>query len=170
MSSRPTEPTSSPGSDASERQPHRIPEEPRPGSTRAGPAGAVSPVEQPQLPSRPAIWLLDGFNVLHAALFTSRDRSSSWWTEEHRERLIARVCGFTESAEEIWVAFDGARTSERDARTLRTSTGVPVYLAFASSADDWLVRRVRRSGEPERIAVVTRDRRVGRPGSCCSGV
>ena len=39
--------------------------------------------------------------------------------------------------------------------------GVPVYLEFAPSADDWLVRRVRASSEPQRLAVVTRDRRVG---------
>ena len=118
-------------------------------------------MHEPQRPARPAIWLLDGFNVLHAALFAKRDRSSAWWAEEHRERLIARVCGFTESAEEIWVAFDGERSSDQDARRLRTSAGVPVYLAFAASADDWLVKRVRGSSEPERIAVVTRDRRVG---------
>jgi len=106
------------------------------------------------------VWLLDGFNVLHAAMFRDRERSG-WWREEDRERLLTRVCEFAEPAEEIWVVFDGSRESEPDARQLRTTGGAPVYLVFASSADDWLVRKVRGAAEPERIGVVTRDRRVG---------
>ena len=76
-------------------------------------------------------------------------------------KLIDRVCGFWGTANEIWIAFDGARETEPDARKLRTAAGVPVYLAFSPSADDWLVGRVRGSAEPQRIAVVTRDQRVG---------
>ena len=111
------------------------------------------------------VWLLDGFNVLHAALFTNRDRTS-WWAEEHRERLIATVRRFSSDlaanlAAEIWIAFDGKREDEPDARRLRTTGGIPIYIVFAPSADDWLVRHVRSSSAPEAINVVTRDRRVG---------
>jgi len=101
-------------------------------------------------------------------MFGDRDRSK-WWAEEHRERLIARVCGFTLQAEEIWIAFDGER--EADERQLRTAAGAPVYLIFAPSADDWLVKRARSLQRAETaessggVAVVTRDKRVaGRSG------
>ena len=130
-------------------------------ATSAGDVSSPEPRLEPEIkPRETPIWLLDGFNILHAALFANRDRSS-WWAAEHRERLIARVCGFTEVAEEVWIAFDGARDNEPDARRLRTGADVPVYLIFAPSADDWLVKRVRTSSRPDRISVVTRDRRVG---------
>jgi hypothetical protein len=116
-------------------------------------------------------------------MFPNRERGK-WWVEEHRERLIARVCGFAGQAREIWIAFDGDREAEPDARKLRTSASVPVYLVFAPSADDWLVKRVRSYRETQlaelaelaessgsagsasspgmavAVAVVTRDRRV----------
>ena len=111
-------------------------------------------------PQQSAVWLLDGFNVLHAALFTDRDRTS-WWGAEHRERLITAVREFADAANEIWIVFDGKRDDEPDARRLRTSGGIPIFIVFAPSADDWLVRQVRSCGAAETISVVTRDRRVG---------
>ena len=40
-------------------------------------------------------WLVDGYNVLHAALLPGELRSQiRWWDAEGRERLIRRVCCF----------------------------------------------------------------------------
>lgn len=169
-----------PGTTLPKRPPMRSDSDAAPSQTSpAEPAGLVSPRPVPAQESELAtisVWLLDGFNILHAALLTNRDRST-WWTEEHRERLIRRVRGFAQPAEEIWLVFDGERSDQPDARKLRTFAGVPLYLVFAPSADEWLVKRVRDARELEPgagrirgdsgsrnvsgIAVVTRDRRVG---------
>ena len=98
------------------------------------------------------IWLVDGYNVLHAAVLVGRDRSQ-WWTESRRRELIERVSRFDADVE-IWVVFDGADDSG--------AAAVPpgLHCVFAASADDWLVDRVRRAEDPTEIAVVTADRQV----------
>ena len=39
-------------------------------------------------PPAPSLWLVDGFNVLHAGVLHGRDRAQ-WWTEPRREQLVA---------------------------------------------------------------------------------
>ncbi len=51
------------------------------------------------------IWLVDGYNVLHAAVLGGRDRSQ-WWTGSRRRELLERVSGFDVDAE-VWIVFDG---------------------------------------------------------------
>lgn len=106
----------------------------------------------PMACSEAKIWLVDGYNVLHAAVLVGRDRSQ-WWTESRRRELLERVSGFDADVE-IWVVFDGADDSGGSA--------VPsgLHCVFAASADDWLVDRVRRAEDPTEIAVVTADRQV----------
>ena len=100
----------------------------------------------------PSIWLVDGYNVLHAGVLGGRDRSR-WWTESRRRELLERVAGFDAEAE-LWVVFDGSKDPEEP-------SGRPgPRCVFASSADDWLIQRVRRADDPGRIAVVTSDRQV----------
>ncbi len=100
------------------------------------------------------IWLVDGYNVLHAAVLGGRDRSQ-WWTESRRRELLERVSGFDADADtEIWIVFDGPDDPEAEAEPLGP------HCVFAASADDWLVDRVRRAEDPAEIAVVTADRRV----------
>lgn len=100
----------------------------------------------------PRIWLVDGYNVLHAGVLGGRDRAL-WWTEARRRELVERVAGFAQDAE-VWIVFDGAdeRGSEADPPGPRC--------VFAASADDWLVERVRSAEDPSAIAVVTGDRQV----------
>ena len=38
-----------------------------------------------------AVWLLDGFNVLHASGFGAGAPRVEWWTARHRERVRERV-------------------------------------------------------------------------------
>ena len=108
--------------------------------------------------TRPApVWLVDGYNVLCTGLLGGHDRSD-WWSEARREELLALLArfegldGVDEADAEIWVVFDGARepsgTGEREG---------PVRVVFASSADEWLIERVRAHAE---VAVVTADRKL----------
>ncbi len=102
------------------------------------------------------IWLVDGYNVLHAGLLNREDRER-FWSRAHRERLRARVECFGEPAQEIWIVFDGERASDETGVSV---SGASVRTVFAPSADDWLVRRVRESSAPAQLAVVTGDRQV----------
>lgn len=133
--------------------------------------------------------LVDGFNVLHAVLL-AEDRESGWWRRAMRERLLRRVAEWPRRADEIWVAFDGAEPSwsvwaEPVARIVGPGDAggtdsrrrgrdpalanpaedavVPraiVHSVYVESADDWIVRRARRTERPEWTRVVTADRQV----------
>lgn len=113
------------------------------------PAAYATP---PMAASEPSIWLVDGYNVLHAGVLGGRDRSQ-WWTEPRRRELLDRVAGFDAEAE-LWIVFDGPMDPEQSV------DGHGPHCVFATSADDWLVQRVRRADDPSRIAVVTSDRQV----------
>ena len=103
----------------------------------------------------PAVWLVDGFNVLHAVVLGGRDRSGFWRAAERR-RLIDRVRGLESGASEVWVVFDGPRPVEE----AEPDPDDRVRVVFAPSADDWLLGQVRSAREPGAIAVVTRDRKL----------
>ena len=98
------------------------------------------------------IWLVDGYNVLHASVLGGRDRSQ-WWTGSRRRELLERVSGF-DAAAEIWIVFDGPDDSGAAAEP------PGLHCVFAVSADDWLVDRVKKAEDPSEIAVVTADRKV----------
>ena len=107
--------------------------------------------------SAPDLWLVDGYNVLHAGVLRGRDRRG-WWTASVQSRLVAIADTFEDPSARIIVVFDG-----RDPESPRAADPGPtsrVELVYAPSADDWLVRRVRSSEAPGRIAVVTADRQV----------
>jgi predicted RNA-binding protein with PIN domain len=103
------------------------------------------------------VWLVDGYNVLHAGLLHRQDRGR-FWSRPHRERLRARVECFQGSADEVWIVFDG--TDPGDEPAGRTASGARVRTVYAPSADDWLVKRVRGAERPDELAVVTADRQV----------
>ncbi len=119
-------------------------------------------------PAEPEVWLVDGYNLLHAGVLRGRDRRG-WWTAEAQARAIERIARF-DGPGELWVVFDRReRTRRGDApggeagarATPADPPGPPrVRVAFAPSADDWLVRRVREAADPSRLAVVTADRRL----------
>jgi hypothetical protein len=112
-----------------------------------------------QMPALPVVelWLVDGFNTLHAVLLGGEPREQ-WWRAEQRQRLIDRAAAFRDVDARIRIAFDGSRPAD----DVRADERVAVV--FAPSADDWLVEQVRAAPHPERIAVVTGDRRVS--GRC----
>jgi len=99
-------------------------------------------------------WLVDGFNVLHAAVLRGNDRRG-WWREEMRARLLERVAAFDDGAAELVVVFDGSGPpGDAELASLRPR------VVFAPSADDWLLAAVRDALDPAAIVVVTADRQL----------
>lgn len=102
-------------------------------------------------------WLVDGFNLLHTVLLGGEERSR-WWTAAGRSRVLEAVADATHERDHarVWVVFDGSRPAppspDGDAGRL--------HAVFAPSADDWLVRRVREAASPDRVVVVTADRKL----------
>jgi predicted RNA-binding protein with PIN domain len=99
----------------------------------------------------PAVWLVDGFNVLCAGVLRGRERSA-FWSQESRQKLLERVARFDDRDARIIVVFDGEKPPEA------APAGSPESV-FASSADEWILARLRERGA-ERVAVVTADRQL----------
>jgi hypothetical protein len=102
---------------------------------------------------QPEIWLVDGFNVLHAGVLGDRERGE-WWREPSRARLLELARSFDDPEAEVWIVFDGPRPAPAMPATPR------LRVVFATSADEWLLSRVRNAPDPSRLGVVTGDRRV----------
>lgn len=112
---------------------------------------------EPPAAAEPELWLVDGFNVLHAGVLRGRDRAD-WWRVPAQLRLVERVARFEPLTARLCVVFDAAH--ERSERCAPPPSLARVEVVFAASADDWLVREARRAPEPGRLAVVTGDRQV----------
>jgi len=143
----------------------------------AYPAIAMSTPESsdssPQSPATPAVpsagerldeveeWLVDGFNVLHTVLLGGEERSR-WWTAAGRNRVLDAVAGATHESDHprVWVVFDGSRPAPPAAESHSEGEAGRLQPVFAPSADDWLVKRVRAAEHPDRIVVVTADRKL----------
>ena len=131
-----------------------------PSSNRSYPDTVVAPeTRRPSVAPDPSIWLVDGFNVLHACVLHGRDRAE-WWSAPRRAELLALAHRFDDASVEIWVVFDGPRAGVPAGPATAGAEPGGVHEVFASSADDWLVDRVRTSPDPSRLAVVTADRRL----------
>jgi hypothetical protein len=102
---------------------------------------------------RPAIWLVDGFNVLHAGVLKGRERGD-WWRSGSRAQLLALAGSFDDPEAELWIVFDGPRSTPETQETPR------LRVVFAPSADEWLLSRLRSAPDPSRVGVVTGDRRL----------
>jgi predicted RNA-binding protein with PIN domain len=122
-----------------------------PGVERSMPYPSTAMAAEDALPE-PKVWLVDGFNALHVALLHGRERAD-WWTRERREELLERVRAFDDPTAEVWVVFDGPHPApEGDG-----AGAGGLRVAFARSADEWLLKRVRESAAGE-VVVVTADR------------
>ena len=116
---------------------------------RIGGIGGVGIIESEQ----PAIWLVDGFNVLHAGVLRGRERGD-WWRESSRQRLLELASSFDDPEAEVWIVFDGPRAAPA------TSETPGLRVVFAPSADEWLLSRLKSAPDPSRLGVVTGDRRL----------
>ncbi len=131
-----------------------------PGGDRSYPDTVVAPeTRRPSVAPAQSIWLVDGFNVLHAGVLHGRDRAD-WWSAPRRAELLELAQRFDDASVEIWVVFDGPRAGVPLDPATDGAAPSGVHEVFAPSADDWLVDRVRTSPDPSRLAVVTADRRL----------
>jgi predicted RNA-binding protein with PIN domain len=102
---------------------------------------------------RPAVWLVDGFNVLHAGVLQDRERAA-WWAEPSRAQLLELAGSFDDTEAEVWIVFDGPRPPPEPPQDTR------LRVVFAPSADEWLLSHLKSAPDPSRLAVVTGDRRL----------
>ncbi len=126
--------------------------------SRPSPSAAARPTPPPVqavLRETPTRWLVDGFNVLNVGLLRGVERER-FWGPEARARLLALADRFPD-APRVVVIFDGPRPlpDGGDAALPRGASHL-----FARDADAWLLRAVRESEDPARVAVVTADRRL----------
>lgn len=97
------------------------------------------------------LWLIDGFNVLHACILKGRDRQA-WWRAES-QALVARWLETFAQHHQVVIVFDAARPDSERCE----SAGFSATLRFAPDADAAIVESVRTAGG-ERVCVVTADR------------
>lgn len=91
------------------------------------------PVREPR-----GLLLIDGFNLLHAAILKGRDRAG-WWKAENQGRVLKLVRAY-QGAEECWLVFDAARVgSERLSFGEQVESDSEPLLIYAPSADDRIV-------------------------------
>jgi predicted RNA-binding protein with PIN domain len=109
--------------------------------------------EQPTRRPPPTTWLVDGFNLLHAAVMKSGEPRDGWWKGANRDRVVALARNFEDREAELVVVFDGAE------EPIAASEDGP-RVVFAPTADDWLLAAVKAAPDPRRVAVVTADRRL----------
>jgi predicted RNA-binding protein with PIN domain len=104
---------------------------------------------------RISLWLVDGFNVLHAHLLKGRDRSD-WWSAERRRLVIEQAARLAARGERVWVVFDG----KRPAGEAEAPEDAQLRVVFAKDADEWLLKAMRAAPDPAGVAIVTGDRPV----------
>jgi predicted RNA-binding protein with PIN domain len=111
----------------------------------------AAPFELPAI----SLWLVDGFNVLHAHLLRGRDRKD-WWSAERRQLVVASAERLAQRGEQVWVVFDG----QRPAGEAEAPADAPLRVVFAKDADDWILKAMRAAPDPGGVGVVTGDRSV----------
>lgn len=94
------------------------------------------------------LYLVDGFNVLHAAVLEGRERRQ-WWALAHQARVVSLSETF--QGGEVWVVFD-ARGADRVLGTER------VQVRFAPDADACIVELCAELRGRRWVTVVTADR------------
>ncbi len=99
---------------------------------------------------KPLLYLVDGYNVLHAVVLAGKDRSE-WHGPRNRAQVVELAGRLREG--EAWVVFDGSVVPEELGRQPERVT-----VSFAPSADDFILERcVALRGDRE-IVVVSADR------------
>lgn len=100
---------------------------------------------------RTRLWLIDGYNVLHAVVL-KRKRDVEWWQPEYQQRVLewvtARLETFLPDAEhcsgdEVIIVFDASRTPPADTAPQHDV----VRIVYAPNADAWMVSRCKEASQ-----------------------
>jgi hypothetical protein len=108
----------------------------------------------------PTLYLVDGFNFLHAVLLVGRDRPH-WWRLENQQRVVdwCLASGIVREGFEIWVVFDqreGLEQAGSAGGLLVGGAGVQIH--HAPDADDYIVARCTELCSQHDVVVVSADR------------
>jgi YacP-like NYN domain len=107
------------------------------------------------------LYLVDGFNFLHAVLLKGRERAE-WWGPENQLRVLEALAPLAARVEplELWVVFD-RRPASGEPRSGVTPdpvlhAGIEVHRA--ADADDYIVARCADLACRREVVVVSADR------------
>ncbi len=102
-------------------------------------------------PSDPSpLYVVDGFNLMHAVVLRGRDRKN-WWNAEKQERVVRLVETF--DLGEACVVFDAAKPDSE-----RFSGPSHIQVHFHPSADDFIVQLSERLQAERPVFVISSDR------------
>ncbi len=104
------------------------------------------------------LYLVDGFNLLHAVVLSGRERAE-WWRASNRARVVELAARFASG--EIWVVFDVRGPREElslAARLEATPQQAGVQIRYAPSADDYIVAVCADVQGRREVVVVSADR------------
>lgn len=107
-------------------------------------------MDKQQASSGSALWLIDGFNLLHACILDGHDRGE-WWQVERRREVMAFVEVFAGTSD-VCVIFDGATDGAE------TPPPGSAAMQFAADADRAIIARCRDEAPRRDVCVVTADR------------
>lgn len=107
------------------------------------------------------LWLVDGYNVLHAVLL-GQEREVPWWRREYQQLVLDWVVERFPAPltdHNVVLAFDASRPlcdAERVAHAW-------VNVVYVPDVDEWMVQRCAQSecGSGNTTCVVTADRSLG---------
>jgi hypothetical protein len=112
-----------------------------------------------------ALYLVDGFNLLHAVLLRGPERKAAWWRAAWQERVVRLAGAF--GAGEVCVIFDLRRdepgSGGHSTGAFECCSGTErVQVRFAPSADDyivnWCAELASGAGAGREVVVVSADR------------
>jgi predicted RNA-binding protein with PIN domain len=108
----------------------------------------------------PPLYLVDGFNFLHAIVLRGRDRAG-WWSRENQAKVVAAVAEVRVMGRplDVCIVFDRRRAAgEPEAAGHEPVPHGTVQIHHAPDADDYIVRRCGELAGQREVVVVTADR------------
>jgi hypothetical protein len=104
------------------------------------------------------LYIVDGFNFLHAVVLRGRDRAR-WWAPENCAKVVEVVGALRVDGRPLdaWVVFD-QRSPNEEAGGIETALGGTLQIHHAPDADDYIVWRCSELARHREIVVVSADR------------
>lgn len=105
------------------------------------------------------LYLIDGFNFLHAVVLKGKDRSG-WWSPPQQRRVIDWVLASRagELPLEAWIVFDRRGGAPGDSSVTEPPEGGGVRIFHAPDADEFIVARAAELAGSREVIVVSADR------------
>jgi predicted RNA-binding protein with PIN domain len=110
----------------------------------------------------PPLYLIDGYNFLHAVVLKGRERAA-WWSPENQARAVSCIAALVAGeAVETWVVFDRRGPAQAEAGSVLGPAFVEaeggLQLHHAPDADDYIVSRCAELSALREVIVVSADR------------